>query len=436
MDVSLTVLPGSEIEITIALSPIEFAPHLATAAHLISEEVEIEGFRKGKAPYDVVKNRVGEHALYERAAEAAVRASYPKAQEQLIENGKLFGEHPAIGRPEVTITKLAPGNEFTYKIKMAVMPNVTLPDYRAIAKSTATDKKEQAVTNEEIEKAIGWLAESRMKLVAASRPAAAGDHVEVDFEIRHNGVKIAEGDSRNHPLVIGQGKFMPGFEDALIGMHANDQKIFTLAVPHDWREASVAGKSLDFNVTMKAVQERILPEITDEFAKGLGEFASLVALRANIREGLLAEKKEKENQRIRGAIIAEIAQQSNMELPAVLIASEIEKMTAELKAGISDLGMQWPDYLLHIKKTEKDIKSGWQDEAKNRVRAALALREIARKEHITPTEEEIAERTQQYLVQFKNNGEAAKNIDPAELRDYAQGILKNEKVFDLLEKTR
>ncbi len=433
MNFTVKKLPKSEIEITVTLSPDEFAPHLKTAAALISEKVNIEGFRPGKATYDAVKNKIGEHAVYEEATEIAVRASFPKAREELVRDGKFPADHPAIGRPEVTIIKLAPGNEFTYKIKMAVLPSVELPDWRAIAKKAAADKKEQSVTGEEIEKAIGWLAESRMKLIAASRPAAHGDHVEVDFEIRRDGVKIAEGDSRNHPLVIGQGKFMPGFEDQLVGMHINEQKTFMLAVPPDWREQSVAGKSLDFSVTMKAVQERILPEITDEFAVGLGGFASLEALRATVREGILAEKKEKESQRVRGLIIAGIARQAVMDVPEVLIASEIEKMAAELKAGIADLGMQWPDYLLHIKKSEEELRAGWQDEAKNRVRAALCLREIAREENIVPSEEEITARANQYLAQLKNTNGAAKKIDPAELRDYTQGILRNEKVFEFLE---
>ena len=436
MNSILTILPKSEIEIEITLSPDEFAPHLKTAVSLISEKVNIEGFRRGKAPYDAVKNKIGEHAVYEEAAELAVRASFPAVREQLIQAGKLSAEHPAIGRPEVTITKLAAGNDFTYKIKMAVLPSVALPDWRVIARKSLADKKEQVVTDEEIEKAIQWLAESRMTLVAATRLAQHGDHVEVDFEIRHDGVKIAEGDSRNHPLVIGQGKFMPGFEDALIGMGINEQKSFSLAVPPDWREASVAGKNLDFAVTMKAVQERIMPAITDEFAKGLGEFETLAGLKANIREGILAEKKEKESQRRRGMIIAAIAQQSKMELPAVLIAGEIEKMTAELKSGIADLGMQWPDYLLHIKKTEEELRVGWQDEAQNRVRAALCLREIAREENIVPSEEEITARADQYLAQFKKADGATKKIDTAELRDYTQGILRNEKVFALLEDTK
>ncbi len=433
MDASLTTLPGSEVEIRVIIPFPEFEPHLKTAATAISEEITVEGFRKGKAPYDVVKQRVGENAIYERAAEIAVRKTYPKARDILIEQGKLSPEHPAIGRPEVTISKLAPGNELTYTIKVALMPAVTLPDWRAIAKSVASEKKAQTVSDEEIEKTLAWLAESRMKLVTVARAAQKDDHAEIDLEIRHDGVKIAEGDSKNHPLVIGKGKFLPGFEDELVGMEAGGRKTFSLTAPPNWRDASVAGKTLEFSVVMKSIQERMIPTVDDEFARGLGAFANVEALKANIREGLATEKNEKEVQRIRGLTIARIAASAAIEVPEVLIASEIGKMAAELKAGVADLGMQWEDYLLHIKKSEADLKKDWRDEAQNRVRSALVLREIARREQINPTGDEIKERADQFLKQFENDGEAGRAIDPRELHDYTQGVIRNEKVFRMLE---
>jgi trigger factor len=433
MNSTLTVLPHSEIEIEITLSPAEFDPHAKQAARLISEKVAIQGFRPGKAPYDAVKNKVGEHAIMEEAAEIAVRASYPRAREELIRDGKLSAAHPAIGRPEVTVVKLAPGNDFIYKIKTAVLPAVTLPDWRAIAQKTKAEYREPVADDAEIDRAVAWLAESRVSLVAAGRPAAHGDHVEVDFEIRRDGVKIAEGDSRNHPLVIGQGKFIPGFEDALIGMSPDERKKFSLSVPDDWRERTMAGQSLDFDVTMKAVYRRIMPEITDDFAKTLGDFTSLEALRINIRDGIVAEKTEKERQRVRSMTVGAIAGKADMDVPAVLVAGETEKMIAEHKASIAEIGMQWPDYLLHIKKTEDDLRGEWRDEAQNRVRASLVLREIAREEKIAPTEEEIASRMERYLEQFAGTGRSSRDIDRDDLRDYTQGILRNEKVFELME---
>lgn len=436
MDASLTSLPGSEAEIRVVIPFPEFEPHLKTAAVSLSEEITIEGFRRGKASYDIVRARVGENAIYERAAEIAVRKTYPKARDMLVEQGKLSPEHPAIGRPEVTISKLAPGNELAYTMKVTLMPSVILPDWRAIARTAAAEKKEQTISDEEAAKTLEWLAESRMKLVTVARPAEKDDHAEIDLEIRHDGVKIAEGDSKNHPLVIGRGKFLPGFEDRLIGMQTGERKIFSLAAPADWRDQSIAGRTLEFSVAMKLIQERIIPAIDDEFARGLGQFPTLDSLKVNIRESLTAEKNEKETQRIRGMTIARIAEKAVMEAPEVLIESELGKMAAELKSGVADLGMQWEDYLLHVKKSEADLKKDWREEARNRVRAALALREIARQEKIEPPEEEVAARANQLLAQYQSPDDAAKNIDPEQLKEYARGILKNEKVFELLENTR
>ena len=434
MNFTITPLPKSEAEIEVILPFSEFEPHLKRAAVAISERVEIEGFRKGKAPYDVVKNKVGEAVIYDGAAELAVRRTYPEVvtgiREQEQETKKDF---TPIGRPEITVTKLAPGNEFAYKIKLALLPAVTLPDYKSIAQKIGAKKEESSVDDEEVEKAVQWLRESRTTLVTVSRKAQKGDRVEVDFQIRHDGVKIEGGESRNHPLILGEHRFLPGFEDELTGLEAGEKKEFTLVAPADWRDKNFAGKPLDFSAEMKLVQERRVPELTDEFAKNLGNFASADALRQNVREGLAAEKKEKETQRIRATIIEDIASRATMEIPEVLVAGELEKMFTEMKSSVEQMGMKWEDYLLHIKKTPQELETEWRGEAEKRVRVALCLRAIATAEHIEPTEEEIAARSTQTLQQYQTSDDAAKNIDPNELKEYTRGILKNEKVFEFLE---
>ena len=156
-------------------------------------------------------------------------------------------------------------------------------------------------------------------------------------------------------------------------------------------------------------------------------------MKKNIHEGIADEKKEKEKQRIRIMIIDEIAKGAEMEVADVLIASEIEKMLAELKSGVEQMGMQWEDYLQHIKKTIEELKAGWQDEAMRRVRVALCLREIANREKIEPAPEEIEDAANKYLQQFLAPEKAEKEINPDDLRDYARGVLRNEKVFEFLE---
>lgn len=152
-----------------------------------------------------------------------------------------------------------------------------------------------------------------------------------------------------------------------------------------------------------------------------------------MREGLLAEKQEKEAQRIRTLMMEEIASKAQAEVPDVLIAGETEKMLAELKSNAEQMGMRWDDYLAHIKKTENDLKKEWQGEAERRVRVALCLREIARQERIEPSKEEGNERANAILRQYQSTENAREDIDPEQLKEYAHGILKNEKVFEFLE---
>ncbi|MEK7099407.1 MAG: trigger factor [Patescibacteria group bacterium] len=435
MEYTYTRLPKSEIEIFVSIPFPEFEPHVKRAAILISEQIEIEGFRKGKAPYDVVNRRVGESAIYERAADVGVRATYPEILSRMGTAGDLSPRNPVIGKPEITVTKLASGNPLEYKVRAAILPDVTLPDYKALAQKVLQDRKEQTVTDEEVAAALEWLRESRTTLVTVGRPAARGDRVEVDFDIRSEGVKIADGTSTNHPFTLGQGRFIPGFESAIEGMKKDEEKSFSLTVPADWRDASFAGKTLDITAVLKLVQERRLPDLTDEFAKGLGNFETLDAMKQNVREGILTEKREKETQRVRGAIISAIATSATIDVPDVLINAEVEKMTDELRRGVAEMGMQWPDYLLHIKKTEEDLKKEWRKEGESRVRTALVLREIGTIEKIEPSEEELATREQVLLQNLRTASSANRTIDPLELREYARGTARNEKVFDFLEKS-
>lgn len=433
MNYSVTNLPKSHVEIVVTIPFSEFEPHVKKAAGSISETAKIEGFRPGKAPYEVVKNHVGEHAIYERAAEEAVRHTWGEIIKQVLSE-EPFATHPFIGRPDITVTKLAPGNEFVYKVTASYVPEVKLPDdYVAIAKRVRGGKKEIMVEDEEVQKTLDWIRESRSELIIVDRTAALGDAVEIDFEMRHGGVKIESGEAKNHSFVLGKAKFIPGFEDALVGMKTGEEKTFTLVVPSDWRDQSLAGKAIATNVTMRSVKERKMPEMNDKFAKTLGAFDSVDALTKNIREGIGEEKKEKEKQRIRIMIVDEIAKGAAMEVPDILIASEIEKMLGEIKSGVEQMGMQFEDYLQHIGKTVEELKASWQDEALRRVRTALVLREIGHREKIEPAPEEVEDAVQKYLQQFPAPEEAEKTINPEDLRVHAAGVLRNEKVFEFLE---
>lgn len=427
-------LPKSEVEIEVTLPFLDFEPHIKNAALKISEKVEISGFRKGKAPYDLVKNKVGEVAILEEAADLAVRKTYSDLVLKIAAEKKEAGEEfTPLGRPEITVTKLALGNDFVYKAKFSLLPKITLPGYKKIAAGTTKNKKAILVSEEEVKKTVDWILESRAPIITVSREARKGDVVEVDFETRLEGVKLENGDSKNHPLILGRGHYLPGFEDKLVGMSAGEEKNFKLTAPTDWFEKKLAGKEVDFKVKMNLVQEKQLPELTDEFAKGLGKFSSADDLRQNVKDGLTMEKESKEKQRIRVEIIQKVAEEAKVEIPEILLERELEKMLEELKRGVENMQMKWEDYLTQIKKNTDELRREWRSEAEKRVRIALSLKEIGKLEKIEPTEEEVNQEINRVLPSYGTPEKAAHEFDPADLRDYAKGIIRNEKVFEFLE---
>lgn len=439
-------LPNSEAVIDVIVTFPELEPFLKKAASLISEEVEIEGFRKGKAPYEIVVKRVGEIRLYEKAANLAVEKFYPEVMKQLMEEkidftpigrpAQSLGEARPIvpiGRPEITITKLAPKNDLEYKIKISFLPVFGLPDYKLIAKKITAARKEAVVLPEEIEKSLNWIADSRSTAIPVDRPIKLGDLVEVDFEVRKEGVLIEGGHSKNHPLVVGENRFVPGFEDAILGMRKDEKKSFDLKMPDDYREKSLAAPVLSFRVKVVSVKEKKSPELNDEFARSLGKFSSLEELKKSVKEGIISEKEAKESERLRLEIADKIASESDIDLPQVLVDAELDKMVAELKQGIENMGMKWEEYLAQIKKSEDDLRKDWLDQAARRVKIALCLAKIAKLEKIEPDGEEVRKEADRFSMRYVSMEVAKKNIDEEALLDYARNIVRNEKVFEFLE---
>jgi len=307
---------------------------------------------------------------------------------------------------------------------------IDLANYKGIK----VRRKNLEISQDEINKILDYLQQSRAKIITVNGPAKKGNRVEIDFEVRHGGTRIEDGVSKNHPLILGEGRFLPGFEEKIEGMKAGEERNFFLKVPENWSDKRICDKNLDFTVKMNLVQEREIPDLNNEFAKSLGNFDSLDILKKSISEGLMGEKEAKERQRIRLELIEKVADNSKMEIPAELIEQELEVMEKELKFTVEGLGLDFEKYLNEIRKTREELKKDWQIQAEKRVGIAVCLKAIADKENINVSEEEINERVNQDLKNYQNTEEAKKNIDHRALREYTKEVLRNEKVFGLLEK--
>lgn len=427
MNFTTTILPRSRVEVR-AEAPYEtLEPLLQKAAHSLSEEMNIPGFRKGHIPYEKIRDTAGEFRILEEASRICIKKQYQEIVRELE------GKYEFIGSPDIAITKLMKGEPLAYTITLSCIPALELPDYKKIASRIARGKKEIIVGQKEIEDALEWLRDSRATLITVTRGAQIGDRVEIDFTAKHAGVKLEGGSSKNHPCIIGEGAFVPGFEEKLIGLKTNEEKTFSLIVPQNYHDKAIAGKELEFSVAVKLVQERKLPELTDDFARSLGNFENVAGLEKNIREGITQEKEMKERDRIRLEIVNALAKEIQAEMPEVLIKTELEKMRNELMRSITRMGLKWEEYLSHLKKNEEDLKRDWADDAEKRVKIALALREIAKREGIAPSAEEIQGAADRWIAQSGLTGEELKKIDKEALSQYALGVVRNEKTFEFLE---
>lgn len=422
MKTQIKNLPKSQKEITIEVSTEEMEKYMDKSAKKLSLENEISGFRKGKAPRNIIEQELGKQKVFAEAANIAIEDSYFN----ITNDNKL----EPIGRPKAEIIKIALGNPFEYKFTISIMPEVKLGDYRKISGKLEVKN----IRDERVEREIKTLQKKRASYITKDESAQKGDRVEIDFTSRMAGVKIESGESKNHPLIIGENKFVGGFEDNLIGMKKGNEKKFSLVFPQDYYKKELAGKNVYFEVEMKLVQKVNLPKIDDEFAKSLGRFENLENLKKNIKEGLEMEEEIKARKKLRSELINQVCKNTIVDIPDVLVDGETANMVNELKHNIESYGLKFDDYLANLKTDINKLKIEWRSEAEKRVKINLAIVEISKKEEIKASDEEIEKRASDILKYYPSEEEIRKNIDIEKFKDHIAFEIVNEKVFDFLEK--
>lgn len=420
MEVNINKLKNSKIEILFELSWEEFTPYLKKAVLELSKGVEYKGFRPGKVPPDLLEKEIGQEKILVEGAEMAIKEEYPKVVQQK--------QLEVIGSPQVEILKIAPKNPFLFKVKVDVLPEISLPDYKKIA--SGVERKEVKVSDNEVQKTLDWLRKSRAKFRELEREAKKGDFLEIEYK----SPQIEKGRSYQDRFFLGKGHFLAGFEENLKGMRKGEEKEFTLTFPKDYYKKELASKKVNFKVKIKKIYEVKIPEINDEFAKTLGNFENLENLKQSIKEGLTKEKEIAERERRRGEILEKITDLADFEVPEILVSLEEKRMFDDLKQRVeNELKVTFEEYLKETKKDEREIKSSFWEVAKKRVKSFLVLREIGKREKIEVDEEEIKAAINEFLKRYPDVKTAEKEIDLNRLKEYYRGVIYNEKVLQFLE---
>lgn len=412
----------SEVELKISVSPEELAPHLKEAAKQLSKDKPLKGFRPGKAPVNVVEDALGKERLFSEVLDRAVPKFFIRA---VMDN-----DIDALARPSVSIEELDAGKGLKFTAKVAILPEVTLGDFSSIV----IEKRKMEVTDKDVERELNYIAKMRSEYLEIARPAQKGDTVMADFKIMMSGVVIEGGESKNHPVNIGEGHFVPGFEEKIIGISAGDEREFVIKFPDDYAKKNMRGKEAQVWVKAQAVKKQVVPEMNDEFAKKLGKFESLDNLKDSLKKSLLQERKQKELERWRGEMsekLAEAAQFTN--IPEVLIDKEIDRRIAEFAQMLTMQNNTIDGYLQKQGKKMEDMRKDMREGAEKSVKVGLSLRQLAKQENITVEDEELNDKVQEYLKQYASTDQVKKEIDPEELKDRVNYVLRNQKAMERLE---
>ncbi|MDO8505323.1 MAG: trigger factor [bacterium] len=414
-------LPKSTLEITVELTPEEMQSYLQKAATHLSQETTIPGFRPGKAPYDQIVARFGKGRVWEEAAQLAV----PRAFGEIVQSQKL----ETIGSPSIDVIKLAPDNPFIFKATVALLPEITLGDYNTIK----LEKKPTDIAPEHIDKVLTDLQKMQTKETAVDRPATAADKVVIDMAMSLDTVPLDGGTTKDHAIYLHEDYYIPGMKDQLHGVKKGDTKEFQLKFPKEHYQKMIAGKDVDFKITVKEVFGLDRPGIDDVFAKSLGQ-PDVEAMRQLIQKNLEGEAMQKESERIELALLEEVISKTKFsDIPDILVNEETHKMIGELEDSITRQGMVFADYLKKISKTRDELRLNFAADALKRVKTALAIRKISQVQSVTISEEEIDQETNRILELYKDQPETHEQIRSPGAREYVRGMLQNRKVIEWLK---
>lgn len=370
---------GNEGVLTITVSADEFGEALDQAFKKVVKDVTLPGFRKGKIPRPIFENRFGVESLYQDAVDIVL----PTAYSQAVEQTEIF----PVDQPQVDIEEIEKGKDLIFVCEVTVKPEVTLGEYKGLEVEDET----AAITDEEVEEALKALQEGQAELVIKEEgPIEEGNTAVIDFEGFLDGEAFEGGKGENHPLEIGSGHFIPGFEEQLIGKESGVETEVSLTFPDDYHAEELAGKDAVFQVKIHEVKAKELPELDDEFAKDVDEeVETLDELKTKKKEELLQQKEQEIDSKKRESLIMQVTENAEVEIPDAMVESELSQMMQEFEQRLQMQGMALDQYFQFSGQTEEELKEQMKTDAATRVKTNLALETILEKEDLEVSEEDI-----------------------------------------------
>ena len=379
----------------------------------------IPGFRKGKAPMNIVEKYYGDEIFYEDAFNEVVPPIYDEA----IKSEKL----DVVSKPQIEIKQMGKGKELIFTAVVALKPDVKLGKYKGIS----LEKTEYKVTEKEIEDEINKMAERNSRMITVDdRPAQKGDITVIDFVGTVDGVEFEGGKAENHELELGSNTFIPGFEDQVVGMKIEEVKDINVKFPDEYFSKELAGKDATFKVTLHEIKTKELPKIDDEFAKDVSEFDTLKDLKADVKSKKEKQNEERSKAELEEKAVRAVAEKSEVDIPAGMVELELDNMEKDMDRRLSYQGISLEQYLKMIGKNKADYRKESEEPAKESLKMRLVLDAICEDAKLEATDKEVEDKIKELATSYGRKEEDLKNNES--LIESIKENIKSEKAVALI----
>ena len=419
MQTTTTNLPKSRVQIEFELPPEQLTRAIEAAVRRLSREAHISGFRPGKAPRAVLERFLGPTTILDEAVEQLVDEAFREAMRE--------SDLAPLTSPEVEVTQAEEGKPLTFKTVVQVRPEVKLGAYDDFKFKPEVN----AVDATMVEKVVDELRDAEGHLEPVSgRGAKKGDYAVIGFVGTRDGVPFDGGTSDRMPLVLGDDRLIPGFEDHLVGAEKDETREFDIVFPDDYQEETLRGQTAHFSVEVKELREKIMPVADDEFARAVGKFEDLDALTAELRKRLEAGALDSARHEFADKIIEYATANATVDLPDVLIDQEVEVMHDELRSALARQGVDEATYLKVVAKTDEDLHTEFRPQAEKRVKTLMVLSEIAKAKGVEVPDKDVDGEIERARSRYANNPNLIRYFESERGRNYIRSTFRRSRLVE------
>lgn len=400
----------------------------------ISQHINIDGFRKGKAPKAVVERHVG----VDRIKQEALEMILPKQLNQAIYDNKL----DVISQPAITDYQFEAGKDLEVTVEVETRPEVKLADYKNLNVKAEVPAKDDEAFNKALE---GFLNQHASMELVLDRPSNETDTVVFDFDGTCNGEKIQGGSAKGYSLDLAHSNFIPGFAEQLVGHNIKDEFDIQVTFPEDYHDEKLKGQPATFAIKLNEIKQRVLPELTDEFVKSVSRFSTIDELKADIQDYIDHQRESLKKSAGEAAVFKSVVESTEVAIPQRMIDREIESLKNEYQQRLAYQGMDWKTFV-DAQGGEEAFAKTLQEDAKARIKNSLIIDKIAKDENISVEQSDFSEKLsqmasvygvepQQMLKQFSQNPEILSSLSQQIINDKVRDFLVNNNNIEYVEIT-